>query len=242
MKILAMDSSNQPLTVGVIEGNKILTEQIINIKRNHSIQLMPAVEQVLKQANLKIEDIDRIAVANGPGSYTGLRIAVTVAKSLAWAQNIKVVGVSSLKVVAANSQTKNKEYIVPVFDARRKNIYTGLYQRNEEGQVVEIEADTHIASEQYADYLASREGNFELIGADAAKFYDTFKEKLGDRVTLAHPTLNLPRASHLAFLAKETEETPVHELVPSYLKLAEAEENWLKANPDHKGDDWVEKV
>lgn len=242
MKILAIDSSNQPLTVGILENNIILNEQIINIKRNHSIQLMPAIDQALKQTNLKIEEMDALAVANGPGSYTGLRIAVTVAKSLAWAQNTKLIGVSSLKVIAANSQSKNPTYIVPVFDARRENIYTGLYQRNEAGHLMQIETDTHIAAEPYASYLANKKGNFELIGTDAKKFYDTFKKTLGDRVTLAHPSLNLPRAGHLAFLAQNEKETPVHELVPSYLKLAEAEENWLKENPDDEGDNWVEKV
>lgn len=242
MKILAIDSSNQPLSVAIVEDYKMITEQTINIKRNHSIQLLPAVDEALKQANLTIGDIDRIAVANGPGSYTGLRIAVTVAKSLAWAQGKELVGVSSLKVIAANSQAKNKDYIVPIFDARRNNIYTGLYQRNKNGQLVSVESDTHIAAEHFADYLASLDGTFELIGTDAEVFLDIFKEKLGDRVVLAHQTQNLPRASILGILAQHEKIIAPHKLVPSYLKLAEAEENWLNENPTHEGDDWVEKL
>ena len=242
MKILAFDSSNHPLTVGIIENDKVLTEQIINIKRNHSIQLMPAIDEALKQAGLTLKDLDRIAVAAGPGSYTGLRIAVTVAKSLAWAQNIELVGVSSLKVLASNSYVKENTYIVPIFDARRKNIYTGLYMRNAENELIQLEADTHIASDKWAAYLATLEGNFELVGQDAYEFYEVFQETLGDRVSLASPTRSVPRASHLAFLARHEETTPVHEFVPTYLKLAEAEENWLEANPNFKGEDWVEKV
>lgn len=243
MKILAFDSSNQPLSVAVVEDETILTEQIINIKRNHSIQLMPAIQEALKQAETELSEIDRIAVAIGPGSYTGLRIAVTVAKTLAWAQDeMDLVGVSSLKVLAANSAQDTKHYLVPVFDARRENIYTGLYRRDEKGALTEAAADLHIAAEEYAELLAEKEGTYELIGADAPKFLDTFKEKLGDRVHLAQPTQHLPRASALALLAQNEEETPAHELVPSYLKLAEAEENWLAKNPDQKGDDWVEKV
>lgn len=242
MKILAFDTSNQPLSVAVIEDETILTEQLINIKRNHSLQLMPAIEEALKQADVELAEIDRIAVANGPGSYTGLRIAVTIAKTLAWAHEIPLVGVSSLKVIAANSAADSAHFIVPVFDARRNNIYTGLYQRNKDGTLTEVTADLHVASEKYAELLAEKKGTFELIGLDAPKFLETFKEKLGECVQLAHPTQNVPRASVLAFLAQDEKETPAHKLVPSYLKLAEAEENWLKENPDPKGEDWVEKV
>src|SRR5690554_6176022 len=103
MKILAFDTSNQPMSVAVVEDNKVLAEITVNIKRNHSIQLMPAIDEMLEQAKLTIDDIDRVAVAEGPGSYTGLRIAVTIAKSLAWTKEIELVGVSSLKLVAANS-------------------------------------------------------------------------------------------------------------------------------------------
>ena len=242
MKILAFDTSNQPLSVAIVEDNRILTEQLINMKRNHSIQLMPAIEEALKQTKLTLGEMDYIAVANGPGSYTGLRIAVTIAKSLAWAQDIQLIGVSSLKVLAANSQASADTYIVPLFDARRQNIYAGLYRNDKAGQLQMVEVDTHMAAEQYAEYLATLEGNFGLIGADAEQFIDIFTEKLGDRVHVAHPSLNVPRASVLALLAQDEKVTPAHQLVPNYLKLAEAEENWLKENPDHKGDDWVEKV
>ena len=74
----AFDSSNQPLSVAIIENENLLTEQTINIKRNHHIQLMPAIEEALKQADVTFDAIDTIAVASGPGSYTGLRIAVTI--------------------------------------------------------------------------------------------------------------------------------------------------------------------
>ena len=242
LKILAFDTSNQPLTVAVVEDQTILTEQLINVKRNHSLQLMPAIEEALRQANTKLEEIDRIAVANGPGSYTGLRIAVTIAKSLAWAQKIELVGISSLKVLSANSMSDSNHYIVPIIDARRQNIYTGLYKRDTEGKLVAVSADVHLESGEYAKQLLELDGTFELIGLDAPEFYETFKAVLGDRVMLVHPTQNAPRASALAFLAQEAAVIGVHDLVPSYLKLAEAEENWLKENPEHKGDDWVEKV
>lgn len=242
MKILAFDSSNQPLSVALVENDTLITEQTINMKRNHSIQLMPAVEEALKQAKWTLNDIDRIAVASGPGSYTGLRIAVTVAKSLSWARDIDLVGISSLQVLAANSFQKEGTKIVPLFDARRQNIYTGLYERNADGELMQIAPDTHMPAAQWAEYLAKQEGPLEFIGQDSKMFKEIFEEKLGDRVHLADPTQNVPRASALAFIALTAEPTPVHEFVPTYLKLAEAEENWLAENPDFEGEDWVEKV
>lgn len=240
MKILAFDSSNQPLSVAIIENENLLTEQTINVKRNHSIQLMPAIEEALKQAGTTLAEIDRVAVASGPGSYTGIRIAATIAKSLAWAQDIELVGISSLKVLAANSF--QHENIVPLFDARRENIYTGLYTRNEAGKLIRKALDTHVSAEKWAEYLAEQDGNFELVGQDAPAFLEIFQEKLGDRVHLAQPTQNVPRASALAHLGRNEPPIAIHAFIPTYLKLAEAEENWMEENPDYEGDDWVEKV
>lgn len=244
MNILAFDTSNQPLSVAIIANNEILTEQTINIKRNHSIQLMPAINEAFKQTNLFLKDMDKIAVASGPGSYTGLRIAVTTAKSLAWSLDIDLVGVSSLRVLAENSSQRKDELIVPIFDARRENIYTGLYTRNDEGKLVQLVEDTHISAEKWANLLSAKntKESIELIGSDAAKFIDTFKEKLADRVKLAPHAHNLPRASELAFLAQNEKVVPTHTLVPTYLKLAEAEENWMEEHPDFKGGDLVEKI
>lgn len=244
MKILAFDSSNQPLTVAVVENEKILAEEIINVKRNHSIQLMPVIDEILKKAKIKLTELDRIAVAKGPGSYTGLRIAITVAKSLAWAQEIDLVAISSLKGLAANSLAGKNQLIVPLFDARRENIYTGLYQWNEAEELESIEADTHIAAEKWASYLAEKHGHslIELVGRDAEKFYPVFKEKLGAKVQLAAASQHLPRASAFAFLGEKEETVDHHQLTPTYLKLAEAEENWLEEHPNYKGGAFVEKI
>lgn len=244
MKILAFDSSNQPLTVAVVNEEEILTEQIINVRRNHSIQLMPAIDEALKQAKLSIEAIDRIAVASGPGSYTGLRIAITIAKSLAWAQDIELVGVSSLKVLAGNSEADSKKLLVPLFDARRENVYTGLYERDEAGNLKELEADTHMAATEWARFMAEHYPNqaVELIGTDAKKFHPVFEKTLGKQVSVATPSQNLPRGSVLATLAREAEVVDTHHFTPTYLKLAEAEENWLKEHPNYKGGAFVEKI
>lgn len=244
MKILAFDSSNQPLTVAVIENDQILTEQIINVRRNHSVQLMPAIDEALKQVKMSIAEMDRIAVAAGPGSYTGLRIGASVAKSFAWARDLDLVGISSLKVLAGNSSSDSDKLLVPLFDARRENIYTALYARNEAGELIELEADTHQSAAEWVAFLAAEypEQEIKLLGRDAADFHPTFKEALGERVVLGDAAQHLPRASVLALLAREAELADTHHFTPTYLKLAEAEEDWLKEHPDHKGATFVERT
>lgn len=102
MKVLAIDTSNYVMGVSLIEENTVVGEIITNLTKNHSVRLMPAVEQLLKECNVKPKELDKIVVAAGPGSYTGVRIGVTAAKTLAWSLQIPIVGVSSLEVVAAN--------------------------------------------------------------------------------------------------------------------------------------------
>lgn len=244
MKILAIDTSNQPLSVALVEDDQTIIEHTVNIRKNHSVQLMPAIENLFTQSNWAFRDIDRIAVAEGPGSYTGLRIAVTIAKSLAWAHDIELVGISSLKVIAANSDPAPATLIVPLFDARRENIYTGLYTKNAQGEMKQVAQDVHMAAKDWAAYLTEHfpDQKVELIGVDAAKFLAIFQEALGENVHLAQTTKHLPRASELARLAKNEKPTPQHQFVPVYLKLAEAEENWLADNPGFEGGNWVEKV
>ena len=104
MNYLLIDTSNQPLSVAVVQDKETLSEINTNIKKNHSIQLMPSIKQVIADSGLDKSAIDGIVVAKGPGSYTGLRIGVTVAKTLAYAMNAKLYGVSSLKALAATAK------------------------------------------------------------------------------------------------------------------------------------------
>ncbi|WP_019724582.1 tRNA (adenosine(37)-N6)-threonylcarbamoyltransferase complex dimerization subunit type 1 TsaB, partial [Enterococcus mundtii] len=120
MITLGIDTANQTLAVGVLEDQTVLGQIQINKKKNHSLTLMPALDQLISDCQLTPEQIDRIAVSSGPGSYTGLRIGVTTAKTLAYALNKELVGVSSLAVLAANC-VGIEGIIVPMFDARRKN-------------------------------------------------------------------------------------------------------------------------
>ena len=119
MNYLLIDTSNQPLSVALMQDNQVIAEKTTNIKQNHSVQLMPEIQKLFEQSQIDKQDITDIVVAEGPGSYTGLRIGVTVAKTLAYALQTRLYGVSSLKALAATVKDDDR-LLVPIFDAREK--------------------------------------------------------------------------------------------------------------------------
>jgi len=235
MKLLAMDTSNQTLAVAVLENDTVLAHFQLNRKMNHSLTLMPAVESVMEASGLKPADLDRIVVAKGPGSYTGIRIAVTTAKTLAETLNIELAAVSSLAVIAGNARTD--KLIVPLMDARRNNVYAGVY-RWENQQLVTVLADQHIA---LTDLLAQIEEPVLFIG-ETSKFKEQIESAQLIADVSAADELNLPNGivlGKLGFLATPIEN--VHGLVPAYLKRVEAEEKWLETHQP-EDDNYVEKI
>jgi len=242
MRILAFDTSNKTMSVILSENSLVCAEKTINIKRNHSIQLMPAIEELVEEIDWDIKAIDRIVVAKGPGSYTGVRIAVTVAKTLAWTISCELVGISSLKTLAMNANIKPGQLVSAVFDARRENIYTGLYRMNDMGSLDEIEPETHMHSENWAEYVNKYDESIAFIGEDVSNFENVFKSILGDHFIHGPSFRQTPSARTLIKLGGEAEPDDIHTIVPNYLKLAEAEENWNKKHPDQKGGLFVEKI
>lgn len=242
MRILAIDTSNQLMSVALLDDDRLIIERTVNVKRNHSIQLMPAIEEMMKEAEWRPKDLTRIVVAKGPGSYTGVRIGVTVAKTLAFSLDIELVGVSSLEVLAANGAQIEGSYCVPLFDARRGNIYTGLYQY-QDNKLVQVEKDTHISAEQWAKYLKQLDGPLQLLGEDRLKHMELFEKECGERLIELASSRHFARASVLAERGKNREPENKHVFEPEYLKLAEAEQNWMEAHPDFKqGGGWIEKL
>ncbi|GAE48338.1 inactive homolog of metal-dependent proteases [Mesobacillus boroniphilus JCM 21738] len=98
MKVLSIDTSNYVLGIGLLDGETVLGEYISNIKKNHSVRVMPAIQTLMEECNIKPGDLSKIVVAEGPGSYTGVRIGVTIAKTMAWTLKISLSGVSSLRL------------------------------------------------------------------------------------------------------------------------------------------------
>lgn len=225
MKVLAIDTSNNPLGIALLDENKVIGEYITNLKKNHSIRVMPAIQQLMTDCEIEPSKLDKIVVAKGPGSYTGVRIGVTIAKTLAWSLNIPLVGVSSLKLLAA-SVRYFPGFVSPLFDARRGQIYTGLYRYN--GSIFETEIDDcNVLTVDWVDRLEKLDSPILFIGNDVSLHKEILIEKLGDKAVFAEFTENNPRPSELGLLGMNITGEEIHTFVPNYIRLVEAEAKWL---------------
>ena len=224
---LGIDTANAPLSVAIVKEGRVLAETVQNIKITHSVGAMPAVEELFAKANITPSQIDAVAVSEGPGSYTGVRIGVTIAKTLAWTLKKPLVGVSSLQALAANAKLFNG-VICPLFDARRQHVYAAAYR----GELLnEVIHDHHDHIDGLLETLQALNENVLFIGTDVELFWDRIKERLGDKAIRASYTLDLPRAAELIALAEDRELPSieaVHHFVPQYRRIAEAEANWIK--------------
>lgn len=214
MKLLLIDTSNQPLSVALTDGNDVLAEITNNTKTNHSVQLMPMIQRLFNESSMSKNDLDGIVVAEGPGSYTGLRIGVTTAKTLAYALNCKLYGVSSLKALAATINENNK-LLVPIFDARREAVYAGIYQQKN-GLLETVLDDQYISINDLKQKLHELNQPYVYIGEDTVKLAHLID---GEGIN------QLPQASVMKNLI--TEPTDIHSFVPKYHKITEAERNWI---------------
>lgn len=214
MNYLLIDTSNQPLSVALMQDEKVIAESTTNIKKNHSVQLMPEIKKLFEQSQIDKHEITDIVVAEGPGSYTGLRIGVTVAKTLAFALQTRLYGVSSLKAFAATIKDDHR-LLVPIFDARREAVYTGVYQ-NVNGKIKTIIEDSYLTIEDLKAKLHALNQAYVFIGFNIEKI-----EHLLDSEVIQ----SLPKASVMQSLIEEPEN--IHSFVPKYHKLSEAERHWL---------------
>lgn len=241
MKILAIDTSNHPMSVALVEDDQLLATTTLNMVRNHSIYLMPTINNLFELVKWQLADLDRVVVAQGPGSYTGIRIAATTAKVLADTLKIDLVGVSSLEVVARNVLPENDQVIVPFFDARRGNVFAGAYQWVD-GKMTNLIADQHLAMTTLLDQLKKVERPVVLVGHMTKRIEDQI-DQLPANVTLAPRVYGIPSTYQLALAG---EKLPVVQeidpFVPHYLRITEAEANWQKLHPGEIRKNYVREV
>lgn len=237
MNVLAMDTSNQTMAVAVIQEKKMLGQIQTTVNKNHSKSLMPAIETLMKEISINPQELNRIVVAEGPGSYTGLRIGVTTAKTLADTLNLDLVGISSLKVIAANCIDR-AELIVPIFDARRKNVYAGGYQWRD-GQLTQVMEDQHISLSELLIKLKDKQVYF--VGADVQNFTEEIQNELPQAIINQQIIWNYPNGVTLAELGLAATPTDIHTFLPRYLKRVEAEEKWLETH-ELGEESYVEKI
>jgi len=229
MNILAVDTSTLVLSVAVLNEQKVLGEITTNLKKNHSTRLMPAIDQLLRNLEMSLEDIDLFAVTAGPGSYTGVRIGVTTIKSFAWVLHKPFLAISTLAVLAMN-ELYFPGYIVPLLDARREQVYTAAY-KGHTGQLEERIKEQIIPIDDLLSQLKQTDENILFIGDDASLFQEKIQRELTERAVIAPPSKNIPNASNLGILAMQkwitTNRSEKNDFAPNYLQLTLAEKNLL---------------
>ncbi|RDY23249.1 tRNA (adenosine(37)-N6)-threonylcarbamoyltransferase complex dimerization subunit type 1 TsaB [Romboutsia maritimum] len=224
MKILGIDTSSMAASVSVIEDDKLICEYTVNTKKTHSQKLMPMIENMLKMSDLKINEINAIAICVGPGSFTGLRIGMATAKAIAHVNNLPIIGVNSMEILAANMDLCDKK-ICSILDAQRNQVYTAKY-KFEEGKLIEIESVDVIEIENLLKELSSNDDEWILVGEAVYKYKDMIKEI--QNISIPAPSNNVTKASSLCSVAinKYNENKDVHDcytINPMYIRKSQAE-------------------
>lgn len=230
MKILALETSAKSVSTAVVENGAPLAYAYQCTGLTHSRTLMPMVDAMLKNAELTLGDMDAVAVAAGPGSFTGLRIGIAAVKGLAWAADKPCFGVSTLEAMAQNLAHMDG-LLVCAMDARRNQVYNALF-RARGGALERLTPDRAIGIEELAKELAdiSAETGKIVVGDGAQLCYTGLLEQ-GVSCTLAPAALRMQNAVGVALCAEEMmrrgETTSARDLVPVYLRLSQAERERL---------------
>lgn len=225
MKILALDSSGLVASVAVTEDDNLLAEYTVNYKKTHSQTLLPMLDEISRMIELDLESIDAIAVAAGPGSFTGLRIGSATAKGLGLALSKPLIGVPTVEALAYNLYDV-PGLICPIMDARRRQVYTGLYSF-EQHQMKTVKEQTAMGIEELTEELNQKNQPVTFLGDGVAVYRDTIKEKMTVPFDFAPVHLNKQRAGAVAALGAryyaegKTETAREHQ--PEYLRVSQAE-------------------
>ena len=200
MNYLVLDTSFLYINVFIVKENKVVGESNLKVEKDMSNKILPLIRELLSKANMRISDINKIFLTIGPGSFTGVRIGLTVAKTISWGLDIPLIPISTLEYLAS-SQNISKNKIRPIIDARRGNVFTALY--NEKLDILE--------KEQLIPYESlENTSDIDMVS------YDGFNNSI------------ISRTDVLKLIQKHISDVSVnpHTLVPNYLKKTEAEEKY----------------
>ena len=220
MLILAFESTAKAASAALVRDGKLVSQYSQCSGLTHSRTLLPMGEDMLKNAELTLGDVDLIAVAHGPGSFTGVRIGVSMVKGLAWAADKPCVGVSTLEAMAWHGLAAGG-LICPVMDARRSQVYNALF-RMEDGRPVRLTEDRPIALTELAEELRAYKERVFLVGDGAELSFRTLSA-LGLPCDLAPENLRMQSAWGVAMAAMDKEPGSADSLLPVYLRLSQAE-------------------
>lgn len=229
MKLLAIESSAIVASIAIAEDDRLICEYTSNHKKTHSQTLMPMIEAVSQLIELDLKELDAIAIANGPGSFTGLRIGVATAKGLAHALDIPIVPVGTLDALAYNMGPTD-QLICPMMDARRNQVYTALY-KYEHHQFTPILPSTVVPIETIFNIIKGRHEQVIFLGDGVAPHMEKIQNNFAkEEYVLAPLNNNIQRAASVAALgmnyAKEGKGESYMHFAPIYLRKSQAEREY----------------
>lgn len=224
MKILGVDSSGMTASAALVQDGVLAGEYTINHKKTHSQTLLPMISEMMKMVETDIHSVDAIAVAAGPGSFTGLRIGAATVKGLGLAIDKPVVPVPTLEGLAFN-MWGSEDFVCPIMDARRNQVYTGLYVLKDapETVIAQKASDIHDLISEINDYGKP----VTFLGDGVPVFKEIILKELSVPCRFAPAHLNLQRAASVALLGEiyynQGKAISADEFAPFYLRKSQAE-------------------
>ena len=229
MRILAFETSAKAASVALLQDGALLGEYMQNSGQTHSRTIMQMAQNLLENCDLTAKDVDAVACAAGPGSFTGVRIGLAAAKGFAWGREIPLVGVSTLEAMAKNAAFADGVYCAAM-DARRNQVYTALF-RMENGSFRRLMDDSAISVEELGQKLGELDGCKYLLGDGAVLCHKHLSASVSGLILMPEH-LRMQRAAGTALLAWEQlqqgDVLPAGEVTPNYLRLSQAERERLK--------------
>lgn len=237
MKIIAIDSSGLVASVAIVEDDAVIAEYNVQYKKTHSQTLLPMLDEIKQMVDLDLSTIDAIAIAKGPGSFTGLRIGSATAKGLGLALDIPIVEIPTLDGMACNLYGSDR-MICPIMDARRNQVYTGIYDFLRNSAMEETEESVQyklhtilpqcaLSIEELAEKCNELNGEIIFLGDGVPVFREQLKSLMKVPYGFAPAHMNRQRAAAFAILAfqylKVGKTVPAAAHVPEYLRLSQAE-------------------
>ncbi len=234
MKILGIDSSGLTASVALLTDEYLVGEYTVNYRKTHSQTLLPMLDEVARMTELDLNTIDAIAVAGGPGSFTGLRIGSATAKGLGFALDKPLVHVPTVDAIAYNL-VGHRDLVCPLMDARRNQTYTGLY-RFQGNEMETIKEQCAVGIEEITETINQAGAGVVFLGDGAPVFSEYLCSHIKVPFLFAPPHLNRQRAGAVAalgmkyFAAGKYESADDH--VPEYLRLSQAEREKMAHEPE----------
>ena len=225
MRILGVDSSGMVASVALVEDDLLVAEYSVNYKKTHSQTVLPMVDEIVMMTELDLNTIDAIAVAAGPGSFTGLRIGAATVKGLGLALEKPVISVPTCHGLAYNLWGSDK-LICPIMDARRNQVYTGLYRFDEAGNLVTEMDQIPMDVNELIDLLLEKDEEVQFTG-DGIQVYGSQILSKMKHARLAPAHLNKQKAGSVAYAGacRYAHEQYINgdDFAPEYLRMSQAE-------------------